>query len=147
MIRSGLRCFFHDDDRGAVAVEFVLIAPLLLSLLYGTICFGYLFGVSHAVNQLAAETARVSVRGTTQCPDDPALREMIALDYFHRAATRFPLLRVEALQEPDIDVSEGCFSDVEVTVRYDLDGSVVEIANTLFGLELTTIEGRAFLAY
>ena len=53
---------FRGGEKGAVAVEFALIAPLLIALVFGIISFGYLFGVSHSVQQLAAEAARVSVR-------------------------------------------------------------------------------------
>ncbi len=45
---------FRRDSSGAVAVEFMLIAPILFALLFGIITLGYFMGISHSVNQLAA---------------------------------------------------------------------------------------------
>ncbi|MBQ2259983.1 MAG: pilus assembly protein [Loktanella sp.] len=137
---SFIRRFCRADD-GAVAVEFVLIAPLLIALVFGIMCFGYLFGASHAVHQLAFEAARASVQGLTQ-----AERVSIAHDYLDRAIARYPLLRPDRLTQ-GVLVSGGGIGDVTVTLSYAVDGSILGIADTLLGLEIASLEGRAFLAY
>lgn len=45
------------------AIEFALVAPVLLLLLFGIIGYGYILGVYHGVQQIAAEAARASVSG------------------------------------------------------------------------------------
>lgn len=45
-------------DRGAAAVEFAIIAPLLISLMLGIIQFGAIFYVWHNMTAAARDTAR-----------------------------------------------------------------------------------------
>ncbi len=48
------------EDRGASLVEFALIAPFLILLLFGIIEFGYLFGEFNDVRHGAREGARIA---------------------------------------------------------------------------------------
>jgi len=52
-----------SDETGLAAVEFALVAPVFVMLLFGIIIFGVHFGTWLAVNQAAAEGARASVAG------------------------------------------------------------------------------------
>jgi Flp pilus assembly protein TadG len=54
-----------DDRSGASAVEFALIAPVLLVFLVGVLVYGLYFGAASSVQQLAADAARASVAGLT----------------------------------------------------------------------------------
>jgi len=45
-------------DRGAVAVEFALIMPILVTLVFGIISYGYMLSFRQAISQGAAEGAR-----------------------------------------------------------------------------------------
>jgi len=47
------------NDRGAVAVEFALIAPLLLLLTFGIFGFGFAFHVQSALDNAARDAVRV----------------------------------------------------------------------------------------
>ncbi|MCB1385330.1 MAG: pilus assembly protein [Nitratireductor sp.] len=51
------------DRSGASAVEFAIIAPLFLLMMFGMIAYGIYFGAAHSVQQLAADAARASVAG------------------------------------------------------------------------------------
>jgi Flp pilus assembly protein TadG len=51
--------------RGASAVEFAIVFPLLLTMLFGIIVFGSYLAVVHGVQQLAAEAARAAIAGLT----------------------------------------------------------------------------------
>jgi Flp pilus assembly pilin Flp len=67
---------WRRDERGAVAVEFALVAPLLLLLLLGGIDWGYYFLVGEIVANAAREGARAGalVRpalGVDGCSDVP----------------------------------------------------------------------------
>ena len=50
----------RTSERGAAAVEFALIAPLILLLFFGIISYGYLLSFRQAISQGAAEGARAA---------------------------------------------------------------------------------------
>jgi hypothetical protein len=50
---------------GATAVEFAIVAPVLLMLLFGILVYGGYFLMSHSVQQLANDAARAAVGGMT----------------------------------------------------------------------------------
>ncbi len=58
---------FHAfrSERGAAAVEFALVLPLLLTLLFGMIDFGRAYNQQITLTQLAREGARLVSLGTT----------------------------------------------------------------------------------
>lgn len=47
-------------ERGAAAVEFALVVPLLLLLVFGIIQYGYILSFRQALSQAAAEGARAA---------------------------------------------------------------------------------------
>ena len=47
-------------ERGAAAVEFALVAPVLLWLVFGIISYGYMLSFRQAISQAAAEGARAA---------------------------------------------------------------------------------------
>lgn len=54
-----------DSDRGAAAVEFALVLPLLLMLVFGMIDFGRAYNDQITLTQLAREGARLESLGRT----------------------------------------------------------------------------------
>lgn len=55
----------HASDRGAAAVEFALVAPLLLVLALGIAEFGRAYDTQAALSQAAREGARALALGST----------------------------------------------------------------------------------
>ncbi|MEG2314200.1 TadE/TadG family type IV pilus assembly protein, partial [Brevundimonas sp.] len=51
------------ERRGSIAVEFALIAPILLFMMIGMIVYGGWFWLAHSVQSLAYESARASLGG------------------------------------------------------------------------------------
>jgi len=49
----------QSNDRGASAVEFALVAPLLLAILLGIIAFGHAFHVQSVLSNAARDAVRV----------------------------------------------------------------------------------------
>lgn len=131
----------RHDQSGAVAIEFVLIAPILLTLLFGIVTLGYFMGVSHSVNQLATGAARASVVGL-----DETERSDYANAYLSQASSRYPLL-VQAAIAPTVAFDAGDPGGISITVEYSVDGSLLDIANGFLGLGIDTIDGSAYLAY
>jgi len=68
------------DRRGAAAVEFAIIAPIFLGLLFSIIEAGYFFFVSSAVDQATARAARLIRTGEVQSASAPMSRD----DFFNR---------------------------------------------------------------
>lgn len=54
---------YARSERGAAAVEFALVAPLLLFFAFTVIYFAMYLGIAHSVQQLAADAARASIAG------------------------------------------------------------------------------------
>jgi Flp pilus assembly protein TadG len=132
---------FRRDQSGAVAVEFVLIAPILLTLLFGIITVGYFMGLSHSVSQLAAGAARSSV-----AEFDAQGRTQAATEYLQKASVNYPLL-VQKGVGYDLTFEGTDAQAITVSVSYAIDGSFLDIANGFLGLGITTIDGSAYLAY
>ncbi len=110
--KSGLRKFVAGRD-GAIAVEFALIAPVFLMIVFGILIYGSYLAIIHGVQQLAAEAARSSVAGLNE-----AERSSLANAYVAGNVNAYPLidptyLSVNAATSPsDANV-------FVVTVNYD----------------------------
>lgn len=48
---------------GASAIEFAIIAPVFILLVFGMIAYGIYFGAMHSVQQIAADAARTAIAG------------------------------------------------------------------------------------
>lgn len=96
---------------GASAVEFAIVAPLLILFMMTIIYFGIYISAAHSVQQLAADGARASVAGL----GDPE-RKTLTLDYVNAAADGYYLVNVERLK---VGVASGSGDSVSVTVTYD----------------------------
>ena len=101
--------------RAASAVEFAMLLPLFLVLVFGIVVFGAYLTMVHGVQQLAAEAARSSVAGLSEVE-----RVSLAENYVTTNAGSYPLL-----QPGHLTVSAATSgSDVfVVTVNYDASGS------------------------
>ena len=98
------------------AIEFALVAPMLLMLVFGIIIYGFYFATGIAVAHAAAEGARASVAGMTQA-ERQSLAESGARAVF---ADYAPLLDDDAAHlqiSTGPSATPGMFA---VTVSYDL---------------------------
>lgn len=59
-VRAWARRHGDGRERGAAAVEFALILPVLLLIVFGIINFGFMLSARQAVSQAAAEGARAA---------------------------------------------------------------------------------------
>jgi hypothetical protein len=98
-------------------------------------------GVSHSVNQLATGAARASVAGLDQTE-----RQSLADTYLSEAGSRYPLLVTSGLS-PVVTFEGNAPAGIIVDVSYNVDGTLLDLANGFLGLGITTIDGSAYLAY
>ncbi|MCC8942312.1 hypothetical protein CI1B_80690 [Bradyrhizobium ivorense] len=78
---------FFRCRSGTSAVEFALMLPLFLAVIFGIVVFGSYLAMVHGVQQLAAEAARSSVAGMTDTE-----RNSLATSYVAANASTYPLL-------------------------------------------------------
>ena len=81
--RSGLS---RANRSGAAAVEFALVAPILIFLLWGIVSYGGYFLAAHGVQQIANDAARASIAGL-----DFEERQALAEDCVAKEAPAYPL--------------------------------------------------------
>jgi Flp pilus assembly protein TadG len=76
-------------ERGAAAVEFALVAPLLVLLVFGIVSYGYLLSFRQAMSQAAAEGARAAAvtPDRTQAPGNAVLAVNDALGSYGVSCT------------------------------------------------------------
>lgn len=77
---------------GASAVEFAMILPSFLLIVFGIVVFGSYLAVVHGVQQLAAEAARSSVAGLTESE-----RSSLASSYVTSHVNSYPLITANNL--------------------------------------------------
>lgn len=75
--RFGVRRFLERERLGSIAIEFALLAPLLLLLIFGTLRIGHAIGVQHALSQLAASAARQALPSGNAEDREGAVRTFI----------------------------------------------------------------------
>lgn len=104
---------------GASAVEFALMLPLFLAIVFGIVVFGSYLAMVHGVQQLAAEAARSSVAGISDTE-----RNSLAASYVAANAATYPLI-VPANLSVNAAPSSGNPNVYVVTVNYNASGMFI----------------------
>lgn len=68
-MRRMANCNWRRDTRGSTAVEFAIVAPILLALIFAVIEAGWYFFVTSSVHQANANAARLIRTGQAQAND------------------------------------------------------------------------------
>lgn len=124
-------------DSGNSAVEFALVAPVLLVIVLGTMVFGLYFGVAHSVQQLASEAARAAVPGLTEQERGALARRFVAESIGSYGLLRASSLTVTAAFDPaDPDL-------FRVTLVYDASGLGLSLFAALLPVPIERVERRA----
>jgi Flp pilus assembly protein TadG len=95
------------DDRGVAALEFGLIAPVLLLMIGGIIEYGRVLAAQQATRDIIDAAAR---RGVVEVLSNTAVQEQIEAD----------LAAVPALDTFAVEVLDGADLEVNVTASFDL---------------------------
>lgn len=111
----------QDERRGSIAVEFALIAPILLFMMIGMIVYGGWFWLAHSVQSLAYESARASLGGL-----DAAERQQLALDF---VSTRGNQMGVPVSTNDVVVVSDA--QVVSVQIDYDISNHPIMALKSL----------------
>jgi Flp pilus assembly protein TadG len=117
----GRSAFGHllGNTRAAAALEFAIVAPMFLMLLFGIVIFGSYLAVVHGVQQLAAEAARTSIAGLSDSE-----RASLAQSYISTNAPSYILINPARLTV-NASASATNANVFVVTVSYDDSGSFI----------------------
>ena len=102
------------DRRGATAVEFAFMAPILLVLMFGIVGFGAVMSVDNGLQQLVAEAARASVAGLSDAERIQLAQASVAAN-----VAAYPFIDARKLTLSTGNPSPTSFG---VTAQYDMSG-------------------------
>ena len=105
--------YFARSERGTSAVEFAILSPLFLLVLFGLIAYGIYFGASHSLQQIAADAARTAIAGL-----DQKERQSLVSGFVARNASDYPFIDPGKLSVTAAD-NPGDSSQFVVSLRYD----------------------------
>ena len=100
-------------NAGTSAIEFAIVSPLLILLLFGMIAYGIYLGASHSIQQIAADAARTAVAGLNENE-----RISLASNYIEHNAGAYPLIDQSKLSF-DVEDNPADADEFSVAIRYD----------------------------
>lgn len=116
--------------RAAVAVEMAVVTPLLLTMLFGIIEFGWLFTVRSTMVNAAREGARLgALPGSTETEIEDRTRELL------------DSLNIDG--HCSVTVTPATDADPTVTVTVSAPRSSISLLGNFFGMTSGTVEGSA----
>lgn len=72
-----MRLVLRHETRAVAALEFAMVAPVLLLMVLGMMCFGFYYTYLHELQELASSAARASVAGLSQSERDTLARQYV----------------------------------------------------------------------
>jgi Flp pilus assembly protein TadG len=125
------------NETGAAAVEFAILLPLLLVLIFGGIEFGLVMFNQQVITNASREAARAGIVVGIDSVDDPAIIQ-IALDYCQDYLVTFE----SPAPVPTVTITRAAgtvFGDpLTVTVDYNYQFLVLPNLRSLFGGSFST---------
>jgi Flp pilus assembly protein TadG len=117
-----------QDNQGATALEFALIAPMLLMMIGGIVDYGNYFATAHAVQQTVNDAARAAIGGVTAA-ERQALAQTTAESDLRQYSFLTPGAGVLSLDEGD--------QSLTLTLTFTPDGGSFELMPLAPGLPVT----------
>ena len=134
-------------DKGAELVEFALVFPLLLLVLFGIMDFGLLFQRYETVTNAAREGARIAVlNGYTEFDVEARVNQYLAAS----GLTTLPASAISYTPPQALNVGGACVTITGVTVGYPHQYIVIGHIIGLFGggsFTTTTLTATARMRY
>lgn len=129
----------HEDERGAVVIEFALVFVMFFMVMYGIVAYGVIFAIKHTLTQAANEGARAAVKDVGGLPERIALAGTVAAESMAWLGERAPAPVVTA--EPCAATPFVC---VRVSLTYDYASSPLVPALPALGIALpASLVGQA----
>jgi len=103
----------NSNDLGTSAVEFAMIAPVLLLMIWGMIAYGIYFSAAHSLQQMAANAARHTVAGLDEDERKDLAQLFIDQNFPESGMFQRDHLEIGVFDTPDVD------NQFEVVLTYD----------------------------
>ena len=133
--------YARRGSKAVAALEFALVAPILLLMMLGMICFGFYFLYLHEVQELTASAARASVAGLSATERDTLARQYVAT----------ALANSNLLSAPDLTVATATSGTpatlYAVTITYNLKDTPVPLLAKFASVSLGNITRTSTVAF
>lgn len=123
------------NSKGTAAIEFAIIAPLFLLVVFSIISYGLYLSTANTIEQMAADAARTAVAGLTE-----AERQALATQYITATTADYPFLDREKLA---VEVKDDPANKNQFTVSLSYDARGLPIW-TLFAFALPEPDIRRY---
>lgn len=127
----------RKDCRGVAAVEFALIAPVLILILVGIAAYGIYFSAVSSLQELTADAARASVAGISATE-----RQTIVTAYVTQSKPNYRLLRDHAISVTTAPFP-GDPTRYSVTLQTDISNLPLQRATGFFPMPSAIIQRTA----
>jgi hypothetical protein len=107
------------SERGVAALEFAIVAQVLILLLYGMITYGFVFALDHNITQAAAEGARHAISEPTTASEATIIADAIqdATDHISfTAAKTNAVVTADIIHDCNSTTGLRC---IHVSIKYD----------------------------
>jgi Flp pilus assembly protein TadG len=126
---------FVRSEKASSAVEFALLTPAFLFLLFAMLAYGIYLGAAISLQQLAADSARLSIAGLSE-----AERNRLVAAYLDRHTRSYPLIDRARLGST---IGDNPDDPTQYTVQLRYDASLLPIWNLYPPLPLPSKQMRA----
>ena len=126
-----LRCKRSKKRRGAAVVEFAVVLPLLLTILFGIIEYGWVFMIRQTLQTAAREGCRVAILSTSVSP------------YANVDARIATVMAPTGLTNSTYSVvmTHATLADPTETITVGVPYSAVSLVGGFFGIADYTLQG------
>jgi Flp pilus assembly protein TadG len=114
---------FLQSKSGTSAIEFAIVAPIFILLVFGMIAYGIYFGALHSVQQMAADAARTAIGGLNE-----AERKTLAQRYIDLNGDGYVLIDKSKLT---VDAKDNVNDSEQFVVSVSYDARQLPIWNLL----------------
>lgn len=128
------------SESGVAAVEFAIVSPVLLMMVFAVIVYSIYFSAFLGVRQAAAEGARAAMAGMST-----AERSQLAIARATAVMSGYTPL-IGATAQPVITATQQGTGLLKVTVTYNIAGSPILGYGTFVPLPTTTIQSYVVVA-
>jgi hypothetical protein len=127
-------------NKGAAAIEFALIAPALIMLMFAIMVYSTYFAAFLGVRQAAAEGARAALAGLST-----GERTTLAVARAQQVLDEYGLM-LSAGSQPDIEAGVGPSGSFKVEISYDISGSPIMRYGAILPLPNPTITASVIVS-
>ena len=126
---------YFEDKRGASAVEFALVAPVLMFILAAIVGYGMVFLTAISLQQLGADVTRATIGGVSVSEKRELAAEHLAVARREYVLINNDQVVVDVVYDTDTETTV-------VEIAYDTTGHPVELFRGLIPMPANTFTVR-----